>query len=243
MGTQKAKVMDGAPVEKPKSKPVSSSKKKTKRIIVKAIAHVKATFNNTIISITASNSGIIIKVPDQEENHKKKLLTVAVAYKHGRLTPGTRVRIEARKHNKDDSYTEATILDEKTQGWKTMYPSCIAMKRDDGYNNGDRNWWVSIFATNPIEILGQDKNYIHSRFEIKNSRKEGKEMAGIRKAIIDAYPENTEDANLVQIEMGEKIPDDFIGNTFISEHKDEVLKEANRLKDEREKITRNHATA
>jgi small subunit ribosomal protein S11 len=63
MGTQKAKVMDGAPVEETKkptaptpSKPV---KKKVKRTVTKAIAHIKATFNNTIISIADERGNIL----------------------------------------------------------------------------------------------------------------------------------------------------------------------------------------
>jgi small subunit ribosomal protein S11 len=57
MGTQKAKVIEAMPTDKTtKEKPVSTTpkpaKKKIKRTISKAIAHIKATFNNTIISIT-----------------------------------------------------------------------------------------------------------------------------------------------------------------------------------------------
>jgi len=56
MGTQKAKVIDGSAEEKKKSgagapekKP---AKKKIKREVAHGVAHVKSTFNNTIITIT-----------------------------------------------------------------------------------------------------------------------------------------------------------------------------------------------
>jgi len=63
MGTQKAKVMDGAPAEKGKERPASATpkpaKKKIKRTVTKAVAHVKATFNNTIISITDERGNVL----------------------------------------------------------------------------------------------------------------------------------------------------------------------------------------
>lgn len=66
MGTQKAKVMDGAPsTDKGKDKqqgPAGAPKparKKIKRTVTKAIAHIKATFNNTIISITDERGNVL----------------------------------------------------------------------------------------------------------------------------------------------------------------------------------------
>lgn len=56
MGTQKAKVVDAESTDKQKKeKQVAApkpAKKKIKRIVSKAIAHIKSTFNNTIITIT-----------------------------------------------------------------------------------------------------------------------------------------------------------------------------------------------
>lgn len=63
MGTQKAKVIEATPVEKTKEKIPSTTskptKKKIKRIVTKAIAHIKATFNNTIISITDEKGNVL----------------------------------------------------------------------------------------------------------------------------------------------------------------------------------------
>jgi small subunit ribosomal protein S11 len=65
MGTQKAKVMDGAPhADKGKDKQAPGAapkpaKKKIKRLVQKAVAHIKATFNNTIISITDEKGNVL----------------------------------------------------------------------------------------------------------------------------------------------------------------------------------------
>lgn len=55
MGSQKPKIMTGEPeVKKPAGKPSTTkgSKKKARRNVTKAIAHIKSTFNNTIMTIT-----------------------------------------------------------------------------------------------------------------------------------------------------------------------------------------------
>lgn len=62
MGTQKAKVMEAAPEGKQKEKQVSPpkpAKKKIKRTVTKAVAHIKSTFNNTIITVTDEQGNVL----------------------------------------------------------------------------------------------------------------------------------------------------------------------------------------
>jgi len=70
MGTQKAKVMEGGPEDKQKQKGKQEkpekqapapkpAKKKIKRIVTKAVAHIKSTFNNTIITITDEHGSVL----------------------------------------------------------------------------------------------------------------------------------------------------------------------------------------
>jgi small subunit ribosomal protein S11 len=48
-----------AEVEKEKEKEIVKKKKKDKRVPIQGIAHIKATFNNTIISISDSKGGVV----------------------------------------------------------------------------------------------------------------------------------------------------------------------------------------
>ncbi|MEW6026241.1 MAG: 30S ribosomal protein S11 [Planctomycetota bacterium] len=66
MGTQKAKVMEGEPAagkpqkEKQAGAPAPKpAKKKIKRTVTKAVAHIKSTFNNTIITITDEQGNVL----------------------------------------------------------------------------------------------------------------------------------------------------------------------------------------
>jgi small subunit ribosomal protein S11 len=69
MGTQKAKVMEGGPEDKQKQSKQDKqekqapapkpSKKKIKRTVPKAVAHIKSTFNNTIITITDEQGNVL----------------------------------------------------------------------------------------------------------------------------------------------------------------------------------------
>jgi len=62
MGTQRATAMSGeksAEKKPPEAQVAKPAKKKIKRQVTRAIAHIKATFNNTIITITDLTGAVI----------------------------------------------------------------------------------------------------------------------------------------------------------------------------------------